>query len=108
MLEVDESWAKATTLKAIKDFLAFNEFLIEKAIAANKAMEDFRASSMFKNEKVDFVVVPYKKVIRMAKDNVVTRFLRLDLSFLDELPIPEGDKVMTDTFMDASTPTIAL
>ncbi|KAG1327880.1 hypothetical protein COCNU_01G018140 [Cocos nucifera] len=54
-------------------------------VAISKAVDNFRVSEEFKNEKVLFALDVYDEEKCIVWDEVASRFSRLDLSFLDEV-----------------------
>lgn len=74
-----------------------------KAIAL-KAVEDFRASTKFLDEKVNFAFDAYGKRIRFAQNKVIVQYPELDLDFVDEfLGLKENEVMIDPSTQDALT-----
>lgn len=107
MREVDEGRAKAIASKAVKDFWASIDFLVEKVAATTKVVKDFWAFIEFEDEKVDFVVAAYKEAIKNTKDKVLTCCPGIDPCFLDELLAFGEDSTAMDTPLDGNVCVVA-
>lgn len=65
----------------MEDFFSSAKFTTKMATSIAKAMENFWASTKFKDKKADFVIATYKEPVKDSRDMVTTQCPILDLDF---------------------------